>query len=129
MHKTGCIIILQALVMTPVVYMWRSLDDYEGHYKSTYEELDNDQIIINWNCVMTSLWMKNKFYWNELQVKHNYTIYKVRIHYCFRSCNLIWLNEWVHYILGWVLLFKDHLEILCDFKNVLTLAKNSESHQ
>ena len=47
MHKTGCIIILQALVMTLVVYMWRSLDDYEGHYKSTYEELDNDQIIIN----------------------------------------------------------------------------------
>ena len=51
MHKTECIIILQALVMTPVVYMWRSLDDYEGHYKSTYEELDNDQIIINWNCL------------------------------------------------------------------------------
>ncbi|KAJ9541564.1 hypothetical protein OSB04_028070 [Centaurea solstitialis] len=43
--------------------------------------------------------MKNKFYWKELQVKHSYTIYK------------------------------DHLEVLCDIKSILTLAKDSKSHQ
>ena len=47
MHKTECIIILQALIMTPVVYMRSSLDDYERHYETTYEELNNDQELLS----------------------------------------------------------------------------------
>jgi hypothetical protein len=33
--------------MTPVVYMRSSLDDYEGHYETTFEELNNDQELLS----------------------------------------------------------------------------------
>ena len=66
MHKTGCIIILQALVMTPVVYMRRSLDDYEWHYEATYEELNNDQELLSLEVNLnvnsyTRCWLQNRY--------------------------------------------------------------------
>ena len=66
MHKTECIIILQALIMTPVVYMRSSLDDYEGHYETTFEELNNDQDFLSLEVNLyvnsyTRCWLQNRY--------------------------------------------------------------------